>query len=174
MDASFAIWITGLPASGKSTLAGALDGQLRLLGVEAQILESDRLRPVLTPQPTYSESEREHFYRLLGFIGGLLVQNGVPVIFDATANRQSYRDGARQQIERFLEVYVDCPLQVCMERDPKGIYASARCGTATTVPGLQSSYEEPPQPDIYFRGDHDAPERGAARIIAELNKRKWI
>jgi adenylylsulfate kinase len=129
--------MTGLPASGKSTITRALVAELAARGVDVAVLESDALRPVLTPRATYSEEERETFYRAMTYIGALLVTHGVPVIFDATANRRAYRAGARVAIERFVEVYVDCPLDVCIGRDPKGIYRKAQVGQASTVPACK-------------------------------------
>ena len=145
---AFAVWVTGLPASGKSTLVAALKTQLADRGIDVAVLESDVLREVLTPHPRFDDEERETFYRQMVFIGALLTQHDVPVVFDATANRRQYRDEARQQIRRFLEVFVDCPLETCMARDPKGIYRRACAKTAHNVPGLQSIYEPPEEPDI--------------------------
>lgn len=133
---AFAIWVTGLPASGKSTLVAALKTQLADRGIDAAVLESDVLRAILTVKPHYDEQEREAFYRQMVYIGTLLAQHGVPVIFDATANRRAYRDQARSQIPRFLEVYVNSPLEICIARDPKGIYRKAREDEAGSVPGL--------------------------------------
>lgn len=116
---AFAVWITGLPASGKSTLAAFLRTELAERGIDAAVLESDVLRLVFTPHSDHDEQDRETFYRRMTWVGALLVRHGVPVIFDATANRRAYRDEARRQIERFLEVYVECPLEVCMSRDPR-------------------------------------------------------
>lgn len=82
----------------------------------------DELRKVLTPHPRYHENERETFYRQMVYIGSLLTRHSVPVIFDATANRRTYRAGARQQIPKFLQVFADCPFEVCLARDPKRIY----------------------------------------------------
>lgn len=132
---SFAVWITGLPASGKSTIAAKLTAQLSAQGVDVALLESDELRKIFTPHPRYDPEERDTFYRQMVYLGVLLTQHGVPVIFDATANRRVYRDWARQQISKFLEVYVECPLATCIARDPKGIYRRAREGGAETVPG---------------------------------------
>jgi adenylylsulfate kinase len=160
MPLAFAVWITGLPASGKSTIARALAGELASRGVDAAVLESDVLREVLTPHATYSEEERETFYRSLTYIGALLVRHGVPVIFDATANRRVYREAARAMIERFVEVYVECPLEVCIARDPKGLYGKAHAGQASTMPGMQASYEPPEHPDVVGSG------RGYARDVA--------
>src|SRR5678810_636823 len=116
---AFAIWITGLPASGKSTIVFALRPQLKALGLTVDVLESDAVRRLLTPQATYSLEERDLFYRALAFTGQRLVEHGVTVVFDATASRQNYRDLARSMIPRFLEVAVECPLEVCMQRDRK-------------------------------------------------------
>lgn len=170
MTPAFAVWMTGLPASGKSTITHALVGELVSRGVDVAVLESDALRLVLTPHATYSEEERETFYRSLTYIGSLLVSHGVPVIFDATANRRAYRTAARGEIERFIEVYVDCPLEVCVGRDPKGIYRKAQSGQASTVPGMQASYERPEHPDVVVSGSGDAKE--AARTILRTLQRK--
>ncbi len=170
----FAVWITGLPASGKSTLARALIAALAARGVRAALLESDALRPVFTPRPTYSEEERDAFYGALAFVGGLLCEHGVPVIFDATANRRRYRDAARAAIPRFLEVFVDSPLEVCATRDPKGLYAKARAGGTATLPGAGADYEPPRHAEVVVRGDADRPEESARRIVAALAARGWL
>ena len=104
---AFAIWITGLPASGKSTIVSALKPQLEAMGLAVEVLESDEVRRVVTPIPTYSEAERDLFYRSLAFTGQRLVAHGVTVVFDATASRRAYRDFARSMISRFIEVSVD-------------------------------------------------------------------
>lgn len=171
---AFAIWVTGLPASGKSTVVRALASALAARGVDAAVLESDVFRTVFTPHPRYDEEERETFYRQLAYVGVLLTKHGVPVIFDATGNRRMYRDGARQQISRFLEVYVECPLEVCIRRDPKGIYRAGREGTAKIVPGLQDTYEPPVDPDVIVRGDSEEPENAAKRIVSKLIERRFL
>src|SRR5262249_15899694 len=135
---AFAVWITGLPASGKSTVTAALVRQIKKRGIDVAVLESDALRKMFSAQSGYDETDRESFYGSLAFIGSILTKHGIPVIFDATANRRSYRDRARQQIPRFVEVFVDCPLEICTKRDPKGIYKKAKEGQASHVPGLQS------------------------------------
>jgi adenylylsulfate kinase len=145
---AFAIWITGLPASGKSTIVSALKPQLEALGLSVDVLESDEVRRALTPNATYSPEERDLFYRALAFTGQRLVAHGVTVLFDATASRQAYRDYARAVIPRFIEVAVDCPLAVCMERDRKGTYQKGLRGESVTVPGLQTPYEAPMNPEL--------------------------
>lgn len=171
---AFAVWITGLPASGKSTLAAFLRTELAERGIDAAVLESDVLRLVFTPHSDYDEQDRETFYRRMTWVGALLVRHGVPVIFDATANRRAYRDEARRQIERFLEVYVECPLEVCMSRDPKGIYRLGREGGARHVPGSQDPYEPPLAPDLVIRGDAGEPSESARRIIETLSSRRYL
>jgi len=168
------VWITGLPASGKSTLARALNTQLVERGVNAAVLESDALRRVISDQPRYDPQDRDAFYRLLAYIGALLTEHGVPVIFDATANRREYRDRARQEIPRFLEVYMECPLETCMARDPKGIYRQAREGAAANVPGLQAAYEPPDAPDVLVAGDAESPGAAAARVVAKLIEKAYL
>ena len=170
----FAVWITGLPASGKSTITRALTAQLKALGVDAAVLESDELRKILTPEPRYDDEERERFYGQMNYIGALLARHGVPVIFDATANRRDWRDEARGSIANFIEVYVNSPIEVCMARDPKGIYRQGHGGQSSTVPGLQAEYEPPVNPDVVVQGDREAPESAARRIIATLNGRGWL
>jgi adenylylsulfate kinase len=171
---AFAVWITGLPASGKSTIAVNLRAKLDARGVDVALLESDELRKILTPHPQYDAEERDLFYRQMVYVGVLLTQHGVPVIFDATANRRVYRDRARQQISKFLEVYVECPLATCIARDPKGIYRRAREGAAETVPGLQTSYEAPEKPEVVLQGDREAPEDAARRVIAKLVEMEYV
>ena len=171
---AFAVWITGLPASGKSTVAVSLKAQLAARGVHVAVLESDALRPIFTPHPRYDEEERDTFYRQMVFVGALLTRYGVPVIFDATANRRRHRDQAHQEISKFLEVYVDCPLATCIARDPKGIYRAGREGAAIAVPGLQAAYEPPLNPDVVVRGDSDDPEAAAKRIMAKLAERDYL
>ena len=174
MDAGFAVWITGLPSSGKSTVAEALRRELAGLGVNVAVLESDDLRKVLTPDPRYDEREREIFYGALVRIGKILTDHGVSVIFDATGHRRDYRDRARREIAGFLEVFVDCPLAVCIARDPKGIYRRGRDGEFTEVPGLQVEYEPPVAADAVVRGDAEEPETAARRIVRKLREKGYV
>lgn len=145
---SIAIWLTGLPASGKSTIVAALKPQLETLGLSVEVLESDAVRRTLTPAPTYSQLERDLLYRALAFMGAKLVSHGVTVIFDATANRRAYRDFARSLIPKFIEVAVECPLELAMQRDYKGTYQRGQRGESSTVPGLQDPYESPLNPEV--------------------------
>jgi len=152
---SWAIWITGLPGSGKTTLARGVAAALKARGIPLKRLELDEIRRVVTPAPTYSASEREIVYRALVYMAKLLTEAGVPVVMDATGHRKAWRDLARRLIPRFAEVQLQCPLSVCMEREqtrhatlgPQGIYA--RGGQpGSTVPGLDFLYEESLSPEL--------------------------
>jgi adenylylsulfate kinase len=162
-EPAFAIWITGLPASGKSTITSSLKQLLADRGIDIEVLESDALRRILSDD-SYAESDRDAFYQRMVWIGTLLVKHGVPVIFDATANRRRYREAARNQIARFFEVFVDVPLETCMARDPKGIYRNA----GSDVPGLHATYEPPEKPDVVIDGLRESPPEAARRILAIL------
>jgi adenylylsulfate kinase len=157
---TFAVWLTGHSGSGKSAIAREL---VRLLP-EVSILESDVMRTQLTPHPRYDDADRDFFYSTLGEIGVLLVQKQRAVVFDATANRRAYRDAARKRIARFAEVFVDTPLEVCVARDPKGLYAK----------GMKIPYEPPLAPELVVRGDRATPQDSAARIVSLLESRGWI
>ena len=173
-DARFVVWITGLPASGKSTLAAALKAQLEERGVNVAHLESDALREVLTPDPAFDDRERDRFYAQLTFLGELLTRHGVAVILDATANQRAYRDRARARIANFVEVYLECPLATCEARDPKGIYRKARSGELTHVPGLQAVYEPPERPELVLHSGQESPEAQARRILGVLLEKQFI
>jgi len=171
---AFAIWVTGLPASGKSTIVAALKPKLEGLGLTIEVLESDVVRRVITPVATYSQSERDQFYRSLAFLGARLVAHGVTVVFDATANRRAYREFARHLIPRFLEISVDCPLNICMDRDKKGTYQKGARGESSTVPGLQEPYEMPLNPDLLVDTTKTTPENAADRILSVVRERMII
>lgn len=168
---AFAIWITGLPASGKSTIVRALKPQLEATGLNVAVLESDEVRRVLTPEATYSQAERDLFYRALALMGAKLVAHGVTVIFDATASRREYRDFARSLIPRFIEVAVECPLKTCMQRDYKGTYQRGQRGESLTVPGLQEPYEAPLHPDLTIDTTKVQASAAAEYVLALVKER---
>jgi adenylylsulfate kinase len=171
---AFAVWLTGLPASGKSAIAQALLRELQARGLDPAVLESDALRKAVTPRPKYDDAERDLFYGALVHLGSYLVQHGVPVVFDATAHRRAYRDAARARIERLAEVFVDCPLEVCAARDPKGLYRRARDGRTDSLPGAQALYEPPLKPELVVHSARHSPEAGAGAVVALLEARGWL
>ena len=171
---SWAVWITGLPGSGKSVLARGAAAQLAALGGRVVVLELDVIRKLLTPAPTYSDTERDVVYRALVYMATALVSTGVPVIVDATAHRRAWRDLARASVERFAEVQLECPLAVCRERErhrtegnaPRGIYAQAGRPGAT-IPGVGVPYEPALAPELVI--DTAALDvRSAIRRIVDL------
>ncbi|MBP2677440.1 MAG: cysC [Deltaproteobacteria bacterium] len=171
---AFAVWLTGLPASGKSTVGRALAAELARIGILPTVLESDAVRREITPNARYGEGERDAFYATLAYLARVLVLHGVPVIVDATANRRVYRDRARAAIPRFLEVHVRCPLAVCQARDPKGIYRRGAEGTAQNVPGVSAPYEPPLTPEVVVDGERDDPVDAARRIVSALEKKGFV
>ncbi|MEM2911143.1 MAG: adenylyl-sulfate kinase [Candidatus Bathyarchaeia archaeon] len=181
MHQGWCVWITGLPGSGKSVVSEALIKLLEQKGISVQLLSSDALRKVLTPKPTYTLEEREMVYSTLVYIAELLTRNGVNVVIDATGNLRRYRENARRQIPKFIEAYLECPLEVCMEREskrrethhaPKQIYAKAMEGKAPTVPGVGQPYEPPTSPEITIDTTKCTPEQAAEKILETLTK-KW-
>lgn len=174
MAPGFAVWLTGLPASGKSAIARALLGELQARGLRPAVLESDALRALVTPQPSYDDAERELFYAALAHLGTFLAARGVPVIFDATAHRRAYRDAARGAIARYAEIFVDCPPDICAARDPKGLYRLARQGGAPNLPGARAAYEPPAQPDLVIHSDRASAAQGARDVLRLLETRGWL
>jgi adenylylsulfate kinase len=164
----WALWLTGRPASGKTTLARALRYKLDVLGIEAIILDSDEVRQVLTPIPTYSEEERDRFYAGLVDLAALLMQYGVNVIISATGSRRAYRETAYRLLSPFAEVWVRCPIDICRMRDPKGLYARADAGLIVNLPGVGEPYEPPERPAVIIDADQHSPDLLAEKIIANV------
>lgn len=172
MDA-VALWITGLPGSGKSTIAEGV----RKLHPDFTVLRMDELRRIVTPEPTYSESERDIVYRCLVYAALILVRNGHSVIIDATGNMRKWRDLARQLIKDYGEVYLRCPLEICMEREgrrpdthgaPKEIYKKGAAGWP--VPGVSAPYEAPLNPELVIDSDKVSADE-AIGLVESLIKR---
>ncbi|MBS7616442.1 adenylyl-sulfate kinase [Candidatus Bathyarchaeota archaeon] len=181
MRDGWCVWITGLPGSGKSVVSEALIKFLIQKGIRAQVLSSDALRKILTPKPTYSLEERDIVYATLVYVAELLTRNGVNVVIDATGNLRRYRENARNKIQNFVEAYLVCPLEVCMEREsrrletrqaPRQIYTKALEGKAPTVPGVGQPYEPPTNPEITIDTTRCTPEQAAYKIL-EFLLEKW-
>jgi len=149
------VYVTGLPGSGKSTFARRLRERLGAAGVPAALLDGDAVRAALRPVPGYAPTEREAFYDTLGNLALLLAGQGEVAIVAATAHRRAFRDRVRAAAPRFVEVFLDVPLEVCARRDPKGLYARARAGEAPELPGAAREYEPPLAPEGVARGGED-------------------
>lgn len=151
------VWVTGLPASGKSTLARAVVGRLAAAGAPAVLLDGDAVRAALVPRPGYDAAGRAAFYETLGNLALLLAGQGLPVVVAATAHRRAFRERVRAAAAgRFVEVLVDTPAEVCATRDPAGLWARARAGDAPDLPGAGPAYEPPRAPEVVARGGEDA------------------
>jgi adenylylsulfate kinase len=173
-------WLTGLPGSGKSVISRTLIRLLKEENISAQLLSSDSLRKILTPNPCYSLEERDVVYNTLAYIAYLLTQNGVNVVIDATANLRRYRDKARENIPCFIEAYLSCPMDVCMKREakrretynaPREIYSKALEGKADTVPGIGQPYEPPMYPEVTVNTFQNTSEHAARKIFEAILKR---
>jgi adenylylsulfate kinase len=160
---SWAVWLTGPPAAGKTTVARRLQELAAGGGVSVVWLESDALRRILTPEAAYTPQERDRFYGMVAELAALLVSQGFPVLVDATAPRRAHRDRLRARVPAFLEVLVDAPLEVREARDPKGLYRRAREGGAPHLPGSTEPYEAPLDPDLVLSGTA-SPEESARRV----------
>ncbi|HEY3274396.1 MAG TPA: adenylyl-sulfate kinase [Methanocella sp.] len=175
---AWAVWFTGLPGCGKTTVARATEKELAARGVRVRVLELDEIRRALTPEPKYTEEERAIVYAALAYMAKLLADEGVNVIIDATGNLRKYRDNAYVLIANFGEIYIRCPIEVCMAREagraaqftPKGIYRKGKTGQSATVPGLNVPYEPPIRPMLTIDCETPPEEAGKAAAEAILGK----
>lgn len=164
----FVIWLTGLPASGKSSLAEAIKRMLSRSGMPVVIIDSDDMRQLLTPHPTYEPAERDRFYAAIGDLAVWLSGSGINVLIAATANKRCYRDELRNRIDQFVEILVDCPIEECRARDPKGIYARASTDDANQVPGMGAAYEPPLDPELAIDTGRLFPRHAAYLVLEKL------
>lgn len=158
------VWFTGLPSSGKSSLASEVRRRVLMSGTTPCLLDSDVVRRILAPTLGYSVEERERFYAVLAELAAELARQGLVVLVPATAHRRDFRDRARTLAPRFIEVWVATPLAECQRRDDKGLYAGAAKGP-NELPGVGRPYEHPEHPEVTARGGHDAL---AVEAIAQL------
>jgi adenylylsulfate kinase len=165
-----AVWLTGLPGSGKSTVAE----EMKKLHPEFVVLRMDELRRVVTPEPTYSEQERDLVYRCLVYTARTLAEYGHTVVIDATGNLRRWRGLARSMIPGYCEVYLKCPVELCMIRErqrrqthgaPREVYAKGEAGWP--VPGVSAPYEEPLDPELLIEMDRTSL-RDAVSLIEGL------
>lgn len=148
------VWLTGLPQSGKSTLARRVRDRIASRR-SCVLLDSDAVRAAIG-ETGYGVGDRDAFYRMLAGLAALLAREGHTVVVAATAPRRAYRAAARAASPDFVEVWVRTPLAECEARDGKGLYARARRGDAPDLPGLGAAYETPEAPDLVADGGHDA------------------
>lgn len=169
----FVLWLTGEPAAGKTTLARALRQQLLAEGIPSVIIDSDELRAVLTPTPTYAESEREWVYGVIGHLARWLSGSGINVLIAATGNRQRYRDDLRHNVTRFAEVHVRSDEATRRNRDWKGLYTQVDSGQIDNVPGIDGIYEPPLAPEATVDTARLAPDEAADSVVAQLRAQRF-
>ncbi len=164
----FALWLTGLPSSGKTTIARLIERELRARGLKVEVLDGDEVRQHLSPQLGFSKEERDIHIRRIAYVAKLLVRNGVIAIIAAISPYRETRRYARDLIGHFVEVYVNCPLQVCIERDVKGLYQKALRGEIANFTGVSDPYEEPLAPELVVHSHQETPAESARRVLTRL------
>ena len=169
------IWFTGLSGSGKTTVAHVVEEKLLDAGVPVEILDGDVVRENLSKGLGFSKEDRDTNIRRIAFVANLLSRNGVPVITAAISPYRAIRDEARQMMDdRFIEVYAKASVEVCEERDTKGLYAKARSGEIKEFTGVSDPYEEPLNPEITVETADQSPEESAQQILTYLEDNGFI
>jgi adenylylsulfate kinase len=174
-EQGFCLWFTGLSGSGKTTITTLLVKELRRRGSKLEVLDGDIVRENLSKGLGFSKEDRDTNIRRIAFVADLLSRNGVPVITAAISPYRDIRDEARTKMDgRFIEIYTKAPLEVCEERDVKGLYAKARAGEIKEFTGVSDPYEPPKDPELLIETDKQSPEESAQQIIAYLEQRELI
>jgi adenylyl-sulfate kinase len=164
----FTLWFTGLPSSGKSTLARQVEEVLLERGMNVEVLDGDEVRENLSKGLGFSKEDRDTNIRRIGFVAKLLSRNGAVAITAAISPYAELRDEMRRAIGRFVEVYVKCPIEVLTERDVKGLYKKALAGEIKHFTGVDDPYEAPEKPEILIESDKESVEESVAKIIKTL------
>ena len=164
----FTLWFTGLSGAGKTTIAEIVEKELRERGRRVEVLDGDIVRTNLSKGLGFSREDRITNVLRIGFVANLLTRNGVAVIVSAISPYKEARDQVRRRIIDFIEVYVDAPLEVCAERDVKGLYKKAFEGEIQNFTGVSDPYEPPVAPELHIRTDQETPQESARRVIERL------
>ena len=173
-NTGFTIWFTGLSGSGKSTLSEIIEQRLKARGRNVEVLDGDIVRTHLSKGLGFSREDRDTNIKRIGFVCNLLTRNGVICISAAIAPYRDARDWARKEIGNFVEVYVRCPIDVCRQRDVKGLYKLVDEGKIKNFTGVDDPYEEPLHPELIVETDKETVEESVARIFAKLTQLGYL
>ncbi|MDE2217660.1 MAG: adenylyl-sulfate kinase [Planctomycetota bacterium] len=168
VNKGFTVWFTGLSGAGKTTISHLLEKKLREGGRNVEILDGDVIRTNLCQGLGFSKHDRDVNIQRVAFVCKLLTRNGVAVISAAISPYRAARDKAREEIGNFVEVYVKCPLEVCAERDVKGLYKKALRGEIQGFTGVSDPYEEPLNPELVIETNKETAEESASKVINKL------
>ncbi len=164
----FTIWFTGLSGAGKSTLSEAIAERLEQHGRNVEILDGDAVRTHLSKGLGFSREDRDTNIKRIAYVCSLLTRNGVICISAAIAPYREAREWAREQIGKFVEVYVKCPIEVCRDRDVKGLYKLVDEGKVKNFTGVDDPYEEPENPDLVVETNKETIDESLTRIFTKL------
>ena len=168
------IWFTGLPSSGKSTVARILERQFRQKGLKCELLDGDVVRTNLSKGLGFSREDRDLNIKRIGFVCHLLTRNDVIAIAAAISPFREVRDYNRKLIGDFVEVYIKCPVDECEKRDVKGLYKKARAGEVKGFTGVDDPYEEPLHPEVVCETDKESAEESAEKVIKKLGELGYL
>ena len=166
----FVLWFTGLPCSGKTTVADAVAEKLKARGMKVERLDGDIVRKSLTRDLGFSKEDRDKNIERVTFVAKLLSRNGVAVLPSFVSPYIAARENARKETTNFIEIYVKCPTEVCEKRDVKGMYKKAREGEIKDFTGVNDPYEEPPNPELVLETDKETVEQCVKKIIGKLQE----
>lgn len=168
------VWLTGLSGAGKSTITVALAEKLRSEGCKVEVLDGDEIRENLSKGLGFSKEDRDTNIRRIGFVAQLLTRNGVIVLVPAISPYRAIRAEVRQKIGSFIEVFVNAPLNVCEDRDVKGLYKRARAGEIKQFTGIDDPYEHPLDPEVECRTDLETLDVGVTKITSKLEELGYL
>lgn len=166
----FTVWFTGLSGAGKSTVGRLVYEELKARSILVEMLDGDEVRTNLSKGLGFSREDRDTNILRIGYVAKLLSRNGVAVIAAAISPYRSTRAAVRREIANFVEVYVRCPLAVCVARDVKGLYKRALDGEISNFTGVSDPYEEPLEPELILETHLETPTESAAKVIDLLEK----
>jgi len=173
-NTGFTIWFTGLSGAGKSTLSEAIEQRLKARGRKVEVLDGDIVRTHLSKGLGFSREDRDINIKRIAFVCSMLTRNGVVCISAAISPYREAREWARKEISNFVEIYVKCPLEVCRERDVKGLYKLVDEGKIKNFTGVDDPYEEPEHPELVIHTDKETVEESIQRIFAKLEQLGYL